>query len=275
MQAKLVRCASNCATFASCHRSRCALHLFITPGDGFLVVALLAGLCSLRRASAIEKRNITEKDLFNFVWIGDPQLSPDGSRVAFVRVSVNEKKEGYDTSLWVVSTAGGEEPHRLTTWNAGRLAALVAGREIYRLRAHDRKRGKARAGSALHAADDRWRCVSIYLAAERRRRSRLVAGRKNDCLHQREQSGRSGESGEEKAEGRGAKEGRCRREAKLPSQRIAGKEDEETSARATSTWSRARSIARTTKAISIQSVPRTFGRSRRRGPPTRRCSRSN
>ncbi len=66
---------------------------------------------------AAEKRNITEKDLFGFVWIGDIQLSPDGSRVAFVRVSVNDKKEGYDTSLWSVSTAGGEEPHRLTSGN--------------------------------------------------------------------------------------------------------------------------------------------------------------
>ncbi|HEV3410220.1 MAG TPA: hypothetical protein VG095_07990, partial [Chthoniobacterales bacterium] len=44
-------------------------------------------------------------------------MSPDGSRVAFVRISVNEKKEGYDTSLWIVPTAGGEEPHRLTTAN--------------------------------------------------------------------------------------------------------------------------------------------------------------
>ncbi|PYJ07695.1 MAG: hypothetical protein DMF06_14930, partial [Verrucomicrobia bacterium] len=45
-------------------------------------------------ASAAEKRNITEKDLFNFIWIGDTQVSPDGTRVAFVRVTVNEKKEG-------------------------------------------------------------------------------------------------------------------------------------------------------------------------------------
>jgi hypothetical protein len=44
-----------------------------------------------------QKRNITEKDLFNFAWIGDPQISPDGSRVAFVRVTVNEKKDGYST----------------------------------------------------------------------------------------------------------------------------------------------------------------------------------
>ena len=61
-----------------------------------------------------EKRNITEKDLFDFVWIGDPQISPDGARVAFVRVTVNEKKEGYNTSIWSVPVAGGEEPHQLT-----------------------------------------------------------------------------------------------------------------------------------------------------------------
>src|SRR6267154_2303994 len=61
-----------------------------------------------------QKRNITEKDLWDFVWIGDPQVSPDGSRVAFVRVTVNEKKEGYNTSIWSVPTSGGEEPHQLT-----------------------------------------------------------------------------------------------------------------------------------------------------------------
>src|SRR5204862_7912834 len=38
-------------------------------------------------SQAADKRAITEKDLFDFVWIGDPQISPDGSRVAFVRVS--------------------------------------------------------------------------------------------------------------------------------------------------------------------------------------------
>jgi dipeptidyl aminopeptidase/acylaminoacyl peptidase len=61
-----------------------------------------------------QKRSITEKDLWDFVWIGDPQVSPDGSRVAFVRVTVNEKKEGYNTSIWSVPTSGGEEPHQLT-----------------------------------------------------------------------------------------------------------------------------------------------------------------
>jgi dipeptidyl aminopeptidase/acylaminoacyl peptidase len=61
-----------------------------------------------------QKRAITEKDLWNFVWIGDPQVSPDGSHVAFVRVTVNEKKEGYNTSIWSVAGAGGEAPRQLT-----------------------------------------------------------------------------------------------------------------------------------------------------------------
>src|SRR2546430_5315993 len=73
-----------------------------------LILALTAGNCFA------QKRNITEKDLWDFVWIGDPQVSPDGSRVAFVRVTVNEKKEGYNTSIWSVPTKGGEEPHQLT-----------------------------------------------------------------------------------------------------------------------------------------------------------------
>src|SRR6266850_2119323 len=73
-----------------------------------LLLTLAAGNCFA------QKRNVTEKDLWDFVWIGDPQVSPDGSRVAFVRVTVNEKKEGYNTSIWSVPTKGGEEPHQLT-----------------------------------------------------------------------------------------------------------------------------------------------------------------
>lgn len=77
-----------------------------------LLVVTLAILAAA--PSAFAKRNITEKDLFDFVWIGDPQISPDGQRVAFVRVTVNEKKLGYDTSIWSVPITGGEQPRRLT-----------------------------------------------------------------------------------------------------------------------------------------------------------------
>src|SRR5215468_1355976 len=77
-----------------------------------LSLALLLALSTV--GAFAQKRNVTEKDLWDFVWVGDPQVSPDGSRVAFVRVTVNEKREGYSTSIWSVPTAGGEEPHQLT-----------------------------------------------------------------------------------------------------------------------------------------------------------------
>ena len=70
-------------------------------------------LASSPLSSAQQKRVITEKDLFQFQWIGNPQISPDGSQVALVRIAVGDKQE-YETSIWSVSTSGGE-PRRLTS----------------------------------------------------------------------------------------------------------------------------------------------------------------
>ena len=73
-------------------------------------IAILLG-CTL---AAQSKRSITETDLFQFTWIGDPQVSPDAAAVAFVRVTVNAKKDGYDTALFLTGTSGAEPPRRLT-----------------------------------------------------------------------------------------------------------------------------------------------------------------
>jgi dipeptidyl aminopeptidase/acylaminoacyl peptidase len=81
-----------------------------TLAAALLAVALLAAPAAPSSA-APAKRLITETDLFKFVWIADPRISPDGQQIVFVRVTVNEKKEGYDTALWVVG-ADGSEPAR-------------------------------------------------------------------------------------------------------------------------------------------------------------------
>jgi dipeptidyl aminopeptidase/acylaminoacyl peptidase len=77
-----------------------------------IVLASVVALSVAPRAQS--KRFITENDLFKFTWIADPQISPDGSDVVFVRVTVSEKRDGYDTSLFVVPASGAAPPRRLT-----------------------------------------------------------------------------------------------------------------------------------------------------------------
>ncbi|MBZ5667209.1 MAG: S9 family peptidase [Acidobacteriia bacterium] len=79
-------------------------------------VFVLANVISLggQSSPAAAKRAITEKDLFNFVWIANPQVAPDGTRAVFTRVVTDEKRTGYETSIWIVATSGNEPPIRLT-----------------------------------------------------------------------------------------------------------------------------------------------------------------
>src|SRR2546430_3474660 len=78
----------------------------------FVLVAVVLA-AALPRAAA--KRPIAETDLFKFTWIADPQISPDGATVAFVRVTVNEKENRYESSIYTVPASGGESPRRLTS----------------------------------------------------------------------------------------------------------------------------------------------------------------
>jgi dipeptidyl aminopeptidase/acylaminoacyl peptidase len=54
-----------------------------------------------------------EKDLLRVVWIADPALSPDGSRIAWVRVAIDPAADRYVTSLWTMPASGGT-PRALT-----------------------------------------------------------------------------------------------------------------------------------------------------------------
>lgn len=79
--------------------------------------SLIAAVVCFLFTSALfaQKRNITEKDLFSFTWIGDTQLSPDGSRAVFVQTTVNAKREGYDTALYLLDLSQPTTPPRRLT----------------------------------------------------------------------------------------------------------------------------------------------------------------
>jgi dipeptidyl aminopeptidase/acylaminoacyl peptidase len=62
-----------------------------------------------------DRRSITETDLFAFTWVADPQMSPDGSTIAFVRVAVNEKENRYESAIYVVPASGAQPPVPLTS----------------------------------------------------------------------------------------------------------------------------------------------------------------
>jgi dipeptidyl aminopeptidase/acylaminoacyl peptidase len=77
------------------------------------VIAMV--VCLLTSVMFSQKRSITEKDIFGFTWIGDTQLSPDGSRAAYVQTTVNVKRDGYDTAIYLLDTAQPMTPARRLT----------------------------------------------------------------------------------------------------------------------------------------------------------------
>ncbi len=59
-------------------------------------------------------RALTAADLYRFTYISDPQLSPDGQLVAFVRTTVDREADTYRSQIWVVA-ADGQSPARRFT----------------------------------------------------------------------------------------------------------------------------------------------------------------
>jgi dipeptidyl aminopeptidase/acylaminoacyl peptidase len=81
-----------------------------------IIITLVTSLAAQNVTSPADsqKRLLTEKDLFDFVWVADPQLAPDGAHVTFTRVTVDEKRTNYETSIWIAATKTKEIPIRMT-----------------------------------------------------------------------------------------------------------------------------------------------------------------
>ena len=66
-------------------------------------------------AQTAAKRPMEIADLFRFVRIADPQLSPDGTLVAWQAATVIQESNGSSSSLWIAPADGSQAPRALTT----------------------------------------------------------------------------------------------------------------------------------------------------------------
>jgi dipeptidyl aminopeptidase/acylaminoacyl peptidase len=60
------------------------------------------------------RRAMTPQDITRIRFVSEPQLAPDGQRVACVVTTLCEVQDAYLANIWLVDTRGGE-PHRFTT----------------------------------------------------------------------------------------------------------------------------------------------------------------
>jgi dipeptidyl aminopeptidase/acylaminoacyl peptidase len=54
------------------------------------------------------QRSITIEDLYKIKFLTRPCISPDGQRIAFVVTTIDDREHEYRSSIWMVSTDGGE-----------------------------------------------------------------------------------------------------------------------------------------------------------------------
>ena len=54
-------------------------------------------------------------DVYELVSVGDPRISPDGSRVAYAVVEVDREANDYRSSIWIAPLDGSREPLRFTS----------------------------------------------------------------------------------------------------------------------------------------------------------------
>jgi dipeptidyl aminopeptidase/acylaminoacyl peptidase len=106
-----------------------------------LVLAALAAALTVSSPVHAEgpRRPMTPKDVIELKRVSDPQVGPDGARVAFVVTERDEKENVYQSDVYVVAVEGEEGPLRMTRhpkndrgpqWSPdGRRLAFVSERE--------------------------------------------------------------------------------------------------------------------------------------------------
>lgn len=62
-----------------------------------------------------QERGLQPDDYYQFQFLGDPQISPDGERILFTKTSIADDKRTRESSIWIASTSGDFEPRAFTS----------------------------------------------------------------------------------------------------------------------------------------------------------------
>jgi dipeptidyl aminopeptidase/acylaminoacyl peptidase len=89
-------------------------------------------------ASDTLRRGMVPEDYYRVVEVGDPRISPDGSRVVFTVRRVSDDRRSREGGIWVAESEGREEPRRLTMGEGDRMPRWTPdGESIGFLRTHE------------------------------------------------------------------------------------------------------------------------------------------
>src|ERR1700722_4528832 len=136
----------------------------------FSAAALLA-LCAASSGSETAKPAFKPMDVFDLQWAADPEVSPDGRNIAYVRMGYDVKTDRARGTVWLVGVDGKNERPLSGAPTSGsprqRPPAVVPRRHTYRVHRTRRRR----LGAALHV-----------LGVERRQRADQQLYRKPQCV---------------------------------------------------------------------------------------------
>jgi dipeptidyl aminopeptidase/acylaminoacyl peptidase len=85
-----------------------------------IVSNLIAALLLAVLPAMAQPQGLASESLWKWNWVGDAQISPDGTKVAYVRFHVDEQKDNYVSAIWVVDAERPEGSGRAMTSAAAR-----------------------------------------------------------------------------------------------------------------------------------------------------------
>ena len=85
----------------------------------FLTLLLFLFLATPAPAEAL--RPMVPADYYQFSFVSDPRISPDGDRVALVHARVSEDRRSRESAIWMTRLDGSSPPRQFTSGNSDRL----------------------------------------------------------------------------------------------------------------------------------------------------------